>query len=174
MPFTTDGCSLSPDGIIGLGDWGYCCLIHDVSYWQGGTWAARRNADEGLRECIQKSVRNSTVLVSGGLEAVVETVLGVSYKAGVRLGGPPKFIVDSPFPFKWGYGWIDPGGKRVPTKYQPHTRTETEQVFFRLIELPAEYPDFQRYLEISDEHFLEFKKAISTEIDTKRILLYRE
>ena len=45
--FTTDGCSMSPDG-----DWISCCLEHDIEYWCGGPSEARRQADTGFRACL--------------------------------------------------------------------------------------------------------------------------
>ena len=39
--FTSDGCSLFPDGDIkDRALWCDCCLAHDISYWRGGAKAA--------------------------------------------------------------------------------------------------------------------------------------
>src|SRR6185503_15141506 len=46
-PFTTDGCSLSPDG-----SWQACCVEHDIDYWCGGSADDRRRAHATLRTCI--------------------------------------------------------------------------------------------------------------------------
>jgi len=79
--FTTDGCSVWPDG-----DWVDCCVEHDLAYWCGGDAEARATADEGLRSCI------------GGLgyPRMAQWVY-----MGVRIGGHPLL----PFPWRWGYGW---------------------------------------------------------------------
>jgi hypothetical protein len=35
--FTSDGCSLFPDGtIINRAKWCECCLRHDIAYWRAG------------------------------------------------------------------------------------------------------------------------------------------
>jgi hypothetical protein len=79
--FTTDGCSLWPDG-----DWVECCVDHDMAYWCGGTCDDRARADAELRDCVAAHGH-------GGL--------GRAMYVGVRVGGPPW----TPFPFRWGYGW---------------------------------------------------------------------
>lgn len=80
--FTTDGCSLFPDG-----DWCGCCLDHDWVYWRGGTADERKRADQVLRACVEAR--------TGG------TVLAGLMYYGVRAGGNPLV----PTPFRWGYGW---------------------------------------------------------------------
>lgn len=79
--FTTDGCSLWPDGA-----WLECCLKHDLVYWCGGTRDARRAADRDLRACVRRvsSATNSELMY-----------------LGVRFGGHPLW----PFPWRWGYGF---------------------------------------------------------------------
>jgi hypothetical protein len=54
MPFTSDGCSSFPDGIPILDEakWQRCCYIHDIAYWQGGTYRQRQLADMALRACV--------------------------------------------------------------------------------------------------------------------------
>lgn len=79
--FTTDGCSLWPDG-----SWQECCVVHDVSYWCGGPPEVRIEADQGLRACVAKR--------SASLNAIL-------MYAGVRLGGN-RWL---PFPWRWGYGY---------------------------------------------------------------------
>lgn len=79
--FTTDGCSLWPDG-----EWRQCCIEHDIAYWCGGPAAARDKADLLLRACV----------VAAGREDAAAWM----YYA-VRLGGGPLL----PFPWRWGYGW---------------------------------------------------------------------
>lgn len=86
--FTSDGCSMSPDGSVVLvkTDFVPCCVQHDIAYWAGGTAKQKLEADNNLRICIaQKS------------NAFVASV----YYRSVRLAGGPYF----PTPFHWGYGW---------------------------------------------------------------------
>jgi hypothetical protein len=85
-PFTTDGCSLWPDG-----QWQACCVTHDVSYWCGGSAVDRKHADQRLRACV--------------VETGHPVNAGFMYW-GVRLGGHPWL----PFPWRWGYGWDWPHG----------------------------------------------------------------
>lgn len=79
-PFTSDNCTLSANGT-----WGHCCITHDVEYWCGGSFDARKHADQKLRTCMNE---------------VVPLVGDIAYVA-VRLGGSPYL----PFPWRWGYGW---------------------------------------------------------------------
>lgn len=37
------------------GTWGHCCYEHDVTYWAGGTFQERKNADQRLRQCVDVS-----------------------------------------------------------------------------------------------------------------------
>jgi hypothetical protein len=80
-PFTTDACTWWPDG-----DWGACCIEHDIAYWCGGTAAERDAADHELRACI---ARDHSAL------------LAASTYLGVRGGGAAWL----PTPWRWGYGW---------------------------------------------------------------------
>lgn len=86
-PFTSDGCSSFPNGTFKQSElWLQCCTEHDQSYWQGGTYAARLDADEELRMCVK---------------AVGEPEIALLMLAGVRVGGSPLW----PTSFRWGYGW---------------------------------------------------------------------
>ncbi len=52
-PFTSDGCSVFPDGTLAEKNlWLSCCTAHDFAYWQGGTYKQREKADEELRQCV--------------------------------------------------------------------------------------------------------------------------
>jgi len=79
--FTSDVCSAWPDG-----DYGACCIEHDMAYWCGGNADARKLADRALRACVAQS----------GHPAI-----GTAMYYGVRFGGHPLW----PFPWRWGYGW---------------------------------------------------------------------
>lgn len=104
--FTSDGCSLFPDGTIGdRAGWCDCCLRHDIAYWRGGTEQERKMADEELRACVLERTRD---------KALAETMY-----VGVRAGGHPVF----PAWYRWAYGW--PYGRG----YKP--LTEDEQAMTR-------------------------------------------
>jgi len=96
-PYTTDGCSVFPDGLPSHRDlWLSCCTEHDRSYWLGGSYAERLAADKQLRQCV-----------SGvGKPAIAEIML-----RGVRVGGSPWW----PTSFRWGYGWPYGRGYRAVT-----------------------------------------------------------
>jgi hypothetical protein len=85
-PFTTDGCTLWPDGT-----WQSCCVEHDVLYWCGGSADARRVADEQFRACVSDH---------GG-----RALAPILYWS-IRLGGNPWL----PVYWRWGYGWAWPRG----------------------------------------------------------------
>jgi len=79
--FTTDKCTFIPNGT-----WDKCCIVHDKSYWQGGSKVQRSKADKQLYQCIKNTSNN--------LFAAVVYL-------GVRIGGIPYIAV----PWRWGYGW---------------------------------------------------------------------
>lgn len=86
-PFTTDGCSLFPDGTFEHNSlWVSCCTAHDYAYWQGGTYTERLIADQELQLCVAEV----------GEPEIADLML-----SGVRVGGTPYL----PTPFRWGYGW---------------------------------------------------------------------
>ncbi len=82
--FTTDSCTLWPNG-----DWGQCCVDHDVEYWCGGTAAQRAAADRRLGECVAASGN---------------PIMGGAMHIGTRLGGWAIL----PTWWRWGYGWYWP------------------------------------------------------------------
>ncbi len=93
-PFSTDGCSLFPEGLRENQElWLECCVEHDKAYWLGGTYNERREADLALRECVTEI----------GQPEIAEIMLG-----GVRVGGSPYW----PTTYRWGYGWSAPRGYR--------------------------------------------------------------
>lgn len=103
-PFTSDGCSSFPDGTFKQNElWLGCCTEHDYSYWQGGTYNERLEADKELRECVH---------------AVGEPQIAQLMLAGVRVGGSPYL----PTSFRWGYGWS------YPRWYQALTDDEKAQI----------------------------------------------
>lgn len=89
-PFTSDGCSVFPDGTLMQNElWLECCIEHDKAYWQGGSYQQRLAADEALQVCV---------------EQVGEEEIALIMLAGVRAGGSPYF----PMSYRWGYGWPYP------------------------------------------------------------------
>ena len=116
-PFTSDGCSLFPDGTLkDRTEWCDCCLSHDLAYWQGGTAAERKSADETLRECVLERTRD---------KALAETMY-----LGVRAGGHPAF----PAWYRWGYGW--PYGRG----YTPLSDAEKQRAGEQLDEYAQKHP----------------------------------
>jgi len=107
--FSSDGCSLFPDGTFKeRNKWCVCCQEHDIAYWQGGTAEQRQQTDETLRACV--------------VERTGDEKLGEAMYLGVRSGGHPVF----PTWYRWGYGW--PYGRG----YEPLTVAELQQVQTRL------------------------------------------
>lgn len=99
-PFTSDGCSAFPDGTIKQKTlWLQCCTTHDVAYWKGGSYGARKAADIELKQCV----------AAVGQQRIAELML-----AGVRVGGSAYF----PTEFRWGYGWPYLRGYKVLTELE--------------------------------------------------------
>ena len=116
-PFTSDGCSLFPDGTIkDRAKWCDCCLKHDIAYWQGGTEEERKKADEILRDCVLEHTKD---------EALAETMF-----VGVRAGGHPAF----PTWYRWAYGWSYGRG------YKPLSDAEKQQVRKQLDDHTRKHP----------------------------------
>ncbi|BFM09404.1 hypothetical protein GCM10025791_31580 [Halioxenophilus aromaticivorans] len=110
-PFTTDGCSMFPNGdSANKVKWMRCCTQHDYAYWKGGTEDDRFRADEALKQCVAD---------------LGESEISMLMHLGVRLGGEPYF----PTWYRWGYGWPYLRG------YQSLSEKENEQVMQRMIEL---------------------------------------
>jgi hypothetical protein len=103
QPFSTDGCSRFPDrALIGKADWYHCCVLHDLSYWRGGTSEERLDADRALKTCVVKASGSKT--------------LGELMFTGVRAGGGPYYYT----PYRWGYG------RPFERQYQKLTPAEAE------------------------------------------------
>lgn len=121
--FSSDGCSLFPDGDLrARTQWCDCCLAHDIAYWRGGTAAERERADAGLRECV---------LAGTGDRALAEMMF-----QGVRLGGHPAF----PTWYRWGYGWDYGRGYKPLADGEQRTAAQKIERYWR--EFPTGYcPD---------------------------------
>ncbi|WP_228768372.1 hypothetical protein [Shewanella sp. TC10] len=97
VPFTSDGCSVFPDGTLQHQQlWLQCCTAHDFDYWQGGTYKQRQDSDKRLKHCVEQV----------GQPQIAEIML-----AGIRVGGSPYF----PTTYRWGYGWPYPRGYKALT-----------------------------------------------------------
>ena len=117
-PFTSDGCSLFPDGTQKDRNlWCDCCQQHDLAYWQGGSADKRSQADASLRDCM---------LVRSG-----DQQLATIMYLGVRAGGHPAF----PTWYRWGYGW--PYGRG----YQPLSERERLQIQVLLAAYRQAHPE---------------------------------
>jgi hypothetical protein len=117
VPFTSDGCSLFPDGTLKHRDkWCDCCQNHDLAYWQGGNAKDRDQADASLRDCV---------LTQTGDQQLAEIMY-----LGARAGGHPAF----PTWYRWGYGW--PYGRG----YQPLSAMERLQVKAKLAAYAQRHP----------------------------------
>ena len=88
MSFANLGCSsaLNPSELAS-DEWCGCCVEHDIAYWRGGSSMQREQADERLRDCVQRTSRNE--------------VLADSIYKGVRDGSSKYFFAD----YQWAYGW---------------------------------------------------------------------
>jgi protein tyrosine phosphatase (PTP) superfamily phosphohydrolase (DUF442 family) len=116
-PFSSDGCSLFPDGTLSeRTKWCGCCFSHDQTYWQGGSKTERQTADAALRDCVQ--------------EQTGDAVLAETMYLGVRAGGHPAL----PVWYRWGYGWDYGRG------YQPLSAEEKEQVDRQLATYSEQHP----------------------------------
>ena len=116
--FTSDGCSLFPDGTIrDRAKWCQCCLLHDIAYWRGGTEEERKRADEVLRDCVFDRSKHA--------------VLAETMYVGVRAGGHPAF----PTWYRWAYGW--PYGRG----YKPLMEEEQLQVREKLDDYWKKHPE---------------------------------
>ena len=115
--FTSDGCSLFPDGsLISAADWCDCCYVHDIAYWKGGTAEEREAADRALERCVAERTGD-------------QAFAGLMYE-GVRFGGSPYFYNW----YRWGYGWS------YERKYRPLTAAEQERAAALLAEAGVDDP----------------------------------
>lgn len=139
-PFTTDGCSVFPDGSLFQQTlWQQCCTAHDVAYWQGGTYQQRLDADLELESCVAK---------------VGEPEIAKLMLAGVRVGGSPYW----PTSFRWGYGW------KYPKVYNSLSNDELTQIVSYELGLPG-IEDFQ--FKLSSEKTIFVKYMIIKNIEDK-------
>ncbi|VAW87520.1 putative helicase [hydrothermal vent metagenome] len=122
-PFTSDGCSVFPDGTLKEKDlWLSCCIEHDRAYWLGGTHKEKKRADVRLEKYVV---------------GIGEPFIATLMKAGVRIGGSPYF----PTPLRWGYGWAYSRG------YAPLTELELKTVERVLSESESEMPHLENIKE---------------------------
>ena len=96
--FKSDNCTNFPDG-----DYADCCVVHDESYYIGGSWKMRWRADKKLYQCVAAK--------KGFKHKLIAPVMW----AGVRVFGVPCL----PTSFRWGFGRKKPQQK--PPKTIPKT-----------------------------------------------------
>ena len=114
-PFTTDGCSVFPDGTLNDNSkWLECCIRHDLAYWKGGTFDERKKADDELEQCVAD---------------MGEEKISLLMHTGVRFGGSPYF----PTWYRWGYGWPMFRGYQTLTEEENQQAQKQLEVFYRLI-----------------------------------------
>lgn len=116
--FSSDGCSLFPDGdLLHRNLWCDCCFIHDIAYWRGGSEEERFHADKKLRQCVFERTKN-------------KPLANMMFR-GVRAGGHPAF----PTWYRWGYGWDYGRG------YEALNETEEKQAREKLERYHTHHPD---------------------------------
>lgn len=94
-PFTSDGCTFSPDGLPRRPVlWRECCVAHDLRFWGGGSRTHRQDADQKLKSCVENKAG---------------ATIAKLFFTGVQLGSlsPWKFPAK-----KWGNAWYDLAGYR--------------------------------------------------------------
>ena len=84
--FMSDGCSVFPDS-----SYRECCVEHDKTYYVGGSWRKRLQADDKLFMCVAHTK---------GIEPKIAAPL---MWIGVRVAGPSYIWT----PFRWGFGKKD-------------------------------------------------------------------
>ena len=86
-PFSSDGCSLFPEGSGENSDlWLSCYRAHDLSYWRGGTRAERRAADDALEQCVAaKGYPKVAALMSMGVFVGWHAIFADAVSLGLRL-----------------------------------------------------------------------------------------
>jgi len=113
--FTSDGCSLFPDGAVGdRANWCDCCFAHDIAYWRGGSREERKIADKALRDCV--------------LERTGDKALADLMYHGVRAGGDPAL----PTWYRWAYGWSYGRGYRALSRQEQQRAREKLDEYFKL------------------------------------------
>ena len=91
LAFHSDGCSApTPElrAIFDRAEIRSCCIVHDMEYWRGGTYAQRLTSDLELALCV----------VALGFPIEAELMFGA-----VRVFGEPR----TGQPYEWGFGWQD-------------------------------------------------------------------
>lgn len=113
--FTTDGCSMFPDGKLSgtKTEWRHCCVIHDIDYWMGGEIHLKEKSDKDLKACVAH---------------VKGRALGTTMLLGVTIGGAP-----SPLSWSWAYGHKKRSYKKLSTKDKKIIASKLERMIDTLI-----------------------------------------
>ena len=80
--------------------WHHCCVEHDRTYYYGGNREQKLAADEALKVCVAKTLKDE----NAGL------LLGLAMQMAVTIGGQPYFAT----PYRWGYGEDFRGTEDLP------------------------------------------------------------
>ena len=113
--FTTNGCTLFPEGTLSRPkQWEHCCTEHDLFFWAGGTKDERDAADLGLRDCVAATGAQY-------IARLMYTGVRAGYRSPIRLGKQ-----------SWGNAWH---GTRVP--YTKLNEVETAEIL-QSLELQGE------------------------------------
>jgi len=141
-PFSTDGCSSSPDGTIPLAGEQFlpCCKAHDVAYWKGGTAKERLKADQALRSCMEGMGHKNFAAI---------------YYWTVRVFGVPM----APTTYRWGYGW-------EPKRGYGELRPEEKELADKMA------PQNLEEVEITSPTREEYLRALGADADESDLLLY--
>lgn len=124
-PFISDGCSGGMSvgwswlaehhpgyrALLGqVPPWEACCVIHDWTYWNGGStdgYARRLAADTELHRCVAATGQRRAPALAAHLKIAEHAVVRTFEAAAdlmfvaVRTGGAPC----TPLPWRWGYGY---------------------------------------------------------------------
>jgi hypothetical protein len=93
--FISDNCTFFPEG-----RYSDCCVEHDKAYYFGGSYSARRRADNKLFGCVAKK--------RGFYPKLIAPIMW----AGVRVFGTSVLPTD----FRWGFGKNKPKNKKKKKK----------------------------------------------------------
>lgn len=149
-PFTSDGCSSSPDGIplTKKSDvWVDCCIRHDTAYWMGGTREEKKKADEDLSSCIAD---------------LGYPKLGTMYKGFVREFGGPNSIHS----YRWGFGWNQ---KR---KFSELSEEDINQIKYLYGVNKNQFPDFMMNQNFPLQRVCEYTDPVFNGFSKEEILVY--
>lgn len=101
--FKSDNCTFFPEG-----RYTDCCVEHDKAYYFGGSYSARRRADNKLFGCVAKK------------RGLYPKLIAPFMWAGVRIFGTSVLPTD----FRWGFGKNKPKNKTKKKKSKSPSKKE--------------------------------------------------